>query len=354
LNGLESADGHGIRVLQSRTKSLRERTLKWRINLVGLVNVLSVTDLIREGDIVRDEESGDLVITDKVTRDHVGAITNRKQLRQLLYESMLMTLTYKASGLDVNTALHAEQSFFFFDKDANRQRLSDYLDAVAALGLIKTGGNRALLGSEDDFDAASLLLETTFEQAACERAFGGRNSAGRTVFTPPDQTFYEGIGRRALLALVRPRDPDAYRRAAVEDDALWARMRAAGQPNLRRVLPPPITGGSRDREALRVAVVAADYSVIVWWAAAMAEAAKRIAEMRTFLDGRAATVAMDQDPRFREVRERLEKSVVKAISSNRSTFDDPWGLVALFMAAEGTAAATAAVVSPKFSLFRPE
>ena len=83
-------------------------------------------------------------------------------------------------------------------------------------------------------------------------------------------------------------------------------------------------GSPKPRPVMKLAVVAADYSVIVWWAAAMAEAAKRIAEMRTFLDGRTASVALDQDPRFRELRERLEKSVVKAISSNRSTFDDPW------------------------------
>ena len=45
--------------------------------------------------------------------------------------------------------------------------------------------------------------------------------------------------------------------------------------------------------------------------------------------------------------------MVRAIRSNRSTFDDPWGLVALFMAAEGTADASATVVSPKFTLSLP-
>ena len=312
-----------------------------------------MTDLVREGDIVRDEESGELVITDTLTRDHVGAITTRKQLRKLLYESMLMTLTYKASGLDVNTTFAARQSFFFFDRDANRQRVSDYLDAVAALRLIDAGRIAELLGDEDDFDRSSLDLAVGFNQAACERAFGRHGGAG-TAVVPPTQAAYEGIGRQALLALVQPHDPDAYRRAPLQDDALWRRMRDVGQASLRQVLPPPITGGDSTREAVRVAVVAADYSVIVWWAAAMAEAAARIADMQAFLKGRTASAALDADPEFRRLRERLEKSMVKAIRSNRSTFDDPWGLVALFMAADGTAEASATVVSPKFTLSLPE
>jgi hypothetical protein len=345
LNALEP-DGHGIRALQSRTQALSKKKVSWRVNLVGIVNILSMSELVRTGTIVHDEESGELLITDKVTSDRVGATIGPKQIRKLLYESAVMTLTYKASGLDANTGLEAAQSFFFFDKAANRQRVSDYLDAVAALGLMNVAAIDTHLGGDDDFGKASLLLETTFDQAASERVFHQPGA-------PPDQDFYEAIGRRALLALVKATDPDAYRRLPLRDDALWKKMKDAGQPSFRFVLPPPIAGGDETRQALRVGVVAADYSVIVWWAEAMALAADRLAEMLTFLNGRQAS-SLDTDPAFRKRRADLEDAIVKAIRRNTSTFDDPWGLVALFMASEGTAEAAATVVSPKLTLFLPE
>jgi hypothetical protein len=347
LNAIE-ADGsrHGIRTVQSRTQALSRKTVSWRINLVGIVNVLSMRELVRSGSVAHDTDSGELVIVDKVTSDRVGATVEPKQIRRLLYESALMTLTYKAGGLDVNTGLDAAQSFFFFDKAANRQRISDYLDAVAAVGLLDAAATGEHLAGDDDFGKASLLLETTFGQAACERVFG-------VPGPPPDRDFYEGIGRRALAALVKPSDPDAYRRLPMIDEALWRRMRDGGQAQFRTILPPPITGGAENQQALRVGVVAADYSVIVWWAKAMALAASRLADMRAFLEGRTAT-SLDQDAAFGRRRADLSDAIVKAIRENTSTFDDPWGLVALFMASAGKAAVAATLVSPKLTLFLPE
>jgi hypothetical protein len=345
LNALEDAPaGHGIRVLRSRTQSMRKRKLAWRINLVGIVNVLSMSELVRSGAVAHDAESGEIVIVDKVTSDRVGAITTGKQLRKLLYESTIMSLTYRAVGLDrPSAAMEISQSFFFFDRSANRQRISDYLDAVRALGLIDDDGDARLQG-EDDFGKASLLLETSYDDAASARLFEAPHGV-------PDGEFYETIGRQALLQLIKPGEPDDYRRIPLLDRALWKRMQAAGQSHFRFILPPPITGGSR--EAIRVAVIEADYSVIVWWAGAMAKAAERVAEMRAFLGNR-DPLALDDDPAFQSHRRDLEKAMVKAIKSNRSTFDDPWGLVALHHASSGAAAASATLISPKLTLFLPE
>jgi hypothetical protein len=345
LNALEpELPAHGITLLQSQTDVLRKKSVKWRINLLGIINVLSMSELVRTGSVLHDEESGELLITDKVTSDRVGAIVAPKHIRKLLYESTMMTLTYKASGLDVNSDLAASQSFFFFDKNANRQRLSDFLDAVVALQLIDGGSAADLLKGVDDFGKSSLVLETTFNKAACERVF---QPAGGS----PGRDAYESIGKRALLALVKPSDPDAYRRIPLENEALWRRLKDAGQPSFRFVLPPPITGGAE--EALRVTVVAADYSVIAWWAQAMAAAMERLADMATFLAGRQPT-ALDKDPQFQKRRSDLEDAVTKAIRRNTATFDDPWGLVALFMASAGTAEAAASIISPKLTLFLPE
>jgi hypothetical protein len=351
LNALEDEQAaHGIRVLRSRTQSVRKRKVAWRINLVGIVNVLSMSELVRKGSIAHDAESGELVIVDQITSDRVGAITTNKQIRKVLYESTMMSLTYRAVGIDptVTAALDLSQSFFFFDKSANRQRLSDYLDAVRALGLIDDDGD-AMLAGEDDFGKASLLLETSFDHAASVRLFESPQGT-------PDSDFYEKIGRNALLSLVKQGEFDDYRRLPLERDSLWKEMRDAGQAQFRFILPPPITGGSS--EALRVGVIEADYSIIVWWAGAMAKAAKRLAEMRAFLATRGASdgvpLALDDDPVFLSHRRELEKDMVKAIRHNKSSFDDPWGLVALHQASRGAATAAATMISPKLTLFLPE
>jgi hypothetical protein len=333
---------HGLRVLRSASQTLREKQVRWRINLVGIVNLLSMRELIRIGTVVHDQESGELVVTDKITSDHVGANLGPKAIRKLLYESTLMTLTYKAGGLDIDD-LETAQSFFFFDKDANRQRISDYLDAVIALGLMAPDSPSATL-VDDEFGKASLQIETIYDRAACEQMFGIAGAAR-------SQDDYEAIGRQALLALVKPGDPDAYRRIPLSDLTLWRTLKDAAPPNFHLVLPPPITGNAQT--PLRVGVVVADFTIITWWAAAMALAAKRLGEMRDFL-ARHPGVALDTDPEFRKRRADLEKSMVKAIRRNTASFDDPWGVVALFLASNATAAATATIVSSKLTAFLPE
>lgn len=351
INGIEEREAeHGIRVLRSRTRSIRTKRLTWRINLVGIVNVLKMSELVQSGSVAHDEESGEVVIVDKITKDRVGAMTTNRQIRKLLYESTMMSLTFRAIGLDATSELDIAQSFFFFDKSANRQRVSDYLDAVGALGLIGDDGH-ARLGDEDDFGKASLQLETSFDDKASARLFASPQGI-------PDRDVYERIGREALLSLVKPGESDDYRRIPLRDDALWKRMRDTGQPGFRFILPPPITGGTS--EAIRVGVIESDYTVIVWWADAMAKAAELLADMRVFLKDRHDPAdhrlppELDADEEFLERRRTLEKAMVKAIRNNRSTFDDPWGLIALHRASAGTAKATAMVISPKFTLFLPE
>jgi hypothetical protein len=346
LNRFETfPPSHGIRVLRSKTQLTREKAINWRINLVGLVNVLSMASLVRTGTIAHDEESGELVIADSVSSSRMGGLTAAGQIRRLLYESTLMSLTYKALGVNTSTSLAIEQTFFFLDRHANHQRISDYLDAFTALKLLdRTGADKAL-GREDDFGKASLLLETAFDDEASRRVFSV--PAGR-----PARAAYEKIGREALRALVKKGDPDDYRLKPLEDDPLWQAMKDAGQAQFRFVLPAPITGGNESRQAIRVGVVTADYSVIVWWAGAMAVAAEGLASMREFLRGR-DPIGLDTDPEFQRRRRAVEESVVKAVRSNQSTFDDPWGLVALFLAAAGAATARARLVSPKLTLDLP-
>jgi hypothetical protein len=128
-------------------------------------------------------------------------------------------------------------------------------------------------------------------------------------------------------------------------------MKETGQPGFRRILPAPITGGAAG--PLRVAIVAADYSMIVWWAKAMATAAERLSGLRVLLKDKNARTLDETDKNFRKKRAELEKAMVKVVKQNKASFDDPWGLVALFMASQRAAKVSAKVVSPALTLLLP-
>jgi hypothetical protein len=349
LNLLEDElASHGITILQSRTVQLRKRVVKWRLNLIGLVNVLSVSELAVKATVVHDEESGEVVMTDAATSHKVKAITSRKDLQRLLYESLMLTVTYKASGLDTNTGLNAAQSYFKISRDVNRQEMADYLDAVAAVGLMRAEEIEDRLGLVDDFDRGSLLIDVEYDQVACERMF--LDETGK----PRDRDFYEDVGKLALLALVQEDDVDAYRRVPMKNGTLWQNMRDSVSSDFSTILPPPITSGSDEARKLHVAIVTADYSMIVWWAGAMTSAAKKLAEMRTFLAGPPPVTASDTNQAFTKRRADLSEAMVGIIQKSPSTFGgDPWGLVALFYASKRSATVTAAVVSARLTMFLP-
>ena len=345
LNDLEEQGvAHGIRATQSLLQKMRKRTIRLRINLLGLLNVISLSEFVRTGTVFHDDESGELVISDEVSAKRIGAVTQRRNVRKVLYESAILTATYKAAGIDVNHTLEASQSFFFFDRKSNRQRVSDYLDAVAGAGLIDPADIDNMLAGIDDFGAASILLETTFDDAACRRMF----LDGETPLTVGQ---YENIAKNALLALVAERDPDKYRRIPLLDAALWEKMKDAGQATIPSVLPPKISGGAAG--GVQTAVVVHDYSLIVWWAETMADAAAKLAEMRRFLADR-DPATLDADATFQKLRDGLASSLADSLRKNKASFDDPWGLLALFMASRGAAEISALVVSPKLTLSLPE
>jgi len=199
----------------------------------------------------------------------------------------------------------------------------------------------------DDFDRGSLLIEVEFDEAACRRMFFDGEAAR-------DRDFYEDVGKLALLALVHADDADAYRRMPLTNGTLWQAMRKSRSSDFRTVLPSAVVGGSDEARKLHVAVVTADYSTIVWWAGAMATAARKLAELRAFLAGPPPVVPSDTDKAFTARRKDLSDAMAEVVQKSPSTFGgDPWGLIALVYASQRTAIVKAAVVSPKLTLTLP-
>ncbi|MGH7868904.1 MAG: hypothetical protein ACREP9_15035, partial [Candidatus Dormibacteraceae bacterium] len=76
LSGLEQANLKGVKVLRSAIVATRETTSKLKLNLLGILNVGSVSDLLRESTLICDPDTGDITIIDKTTASDVGYTIN--------------------------------------------------------------------------------------------------------------------------------------------------------------------------------------------------------------------------------------------------------------------------------------
>ena len=127
------------------------------------------------------------------------------------------------------------------------------------------------------------------------------------------------------------------RRKPAIDDALWAQMRAQGQPGIASLFPavPPSF----------VAAITADYSAIVWWADAMTGAAQRLAKIRQWFDANPA--ASVDDTTFQSLRADLADHLKRVVADTREEFGKPWGLLAMNEAAAHKPGATIVIVGPR-------
>jgi hypothetical protein len=108
LTALESgmqADGTiaaGVKVISSVFSTSVKKEVSFKINLLGLLNVLSLSDLVRGSKVIQDPVTGDLTIADTVTGTQIQAIVEPpkrlERVRQAMFESLLVTAAYKASG----------------------------------------------------------------------------------------------------------------------------------------------------------------------------------------------------------------------------------------------------------------
>ena len=54
-------------------KTLREKETSVRINLLGIFNFISVSKLLLAGEVLYNHETGEVVVTDKVTAERIRA-----------------------------------------------------------------------------------------------------------------------------------------------------------------------------------------------------------------------------------------------------------------------------------------
>jgi len=337
----------GVKVISSVFSTSAKKEVSFKINLLGLLNVLSLSDLVRGSKVIQDPVTGDLTIADTVTGTQIQAIVEppkrQERVRQAMFESLLVTAAYKASGAAEALDLTSQSFHFALNQNTNDGVMTDYLNWLVALNLITTSDKQQLLGSFHGQGFSTCLLRTAFTDAQCRSMFFD----GQNNLRP--EAYYVEYGRRAMMALLNDKmGPfDRYRYTLLNQQ--WQQAYKTGpSPELAQVAG--ITTANPNYQAILSQLIGDVYD-IAWWASGMLDAGQELQAMITFLAGR-DPVSLRNDHAFAMQRASLQKKMAKVIGSSKTRFAEPWGLVCLFWAA-GSQGASAKLVTSALTLTKP-
>jgi hypothetical protein len=337
LSALHGGALPGITTVQSIWEKARKNGIQLDVNLLGILNVGSISTLTSSGAVLFEPATGALVITDKATAERIRSTAlnfgaDTQKLRHVMAESFLLTAAYQGSQHQIGgPALKCKHDFFDLETGAGRDTMERELRVGAALGLFSAEDATPPAGI-DDFGRTMIHASTEYDSGLAAALFLGPGGA------PIPQPFYENMGRAAIQLLVSESDTDAVRRQPAIDDNLWASMKSQGQPGFATLFP--------DVPAPLLGAVTADYTAIMWWAEAMAGAGQRLAAMRKWFGQHSA--AATADPEFQSLRQDLAAHLKKVAATTSEQFGEPWGLIAMDEASGRRAGASILISGPKF------
>jgi hypothetical protein len=341
LSGLESGNLDGVKPVTSVFSALRQGKEVLKINLLGIYNAGSVATLLQEGTLIVDQESGEITISDKASMDRIQFTSSNfakssGQLRRVLAESFLITAAYRASGtVRVGPGLTSSLWFFALNQRANLQNIRDYLNIARVLDLVSP--------DQVQSDLQSVNTVSAFGQCTFYAGASYPDAILRSLFIGPgekpwDETEYEAIGRRALALLLPSGGPvNDARRLPLTDNQVWEAMKSKGQPgNFEGVFD------GYSLNANQLADIASDYTLVTWWAAAMYGMSVALAALLAYT---AANPQWDSENNtFKRLRQDLDRAMTAVVGNTKNEFGEPWGLVALNLAANGGARTEARLV----------
>ena len=180
---------------------MRSKGVTLKVNLLGIVNLISVSNLISRCEILSDAASGSVTIKETAASERISAISDpyarQEALRKALFESVLVTTTYRASGAVAMPELHCANLHFVVNRDTDAAAVRGYLNWFAALNLIAKDDIAATLSGYTGDKTSTCLLRTELDDAACENLF----FAGGAL---REEVYYREFGRAALRALLDP------------------------------------------------------------------------------------------------------------------------------------------------------
>jgi hypothetical protein len=334
--------GPGLQMTQSLFSKVRSRETTFKINLLGIVNLVTVSDLILSSETLIDEVTGDVTIKETVSGTRISAITDpmdrNEALRKAMYDSVLATTTYRAGKAITLPTLTCEQVHFVLNHNTNRQIMSDYLNWFCALGILTAAEKAALMGQFIPGGPSTCVLRTAFTDTDSTSMFFDGSGNVR-----PESYFLE-IGRLAMRALLDPAHQDIDKlRYQIVDDALWAKVLSVGaSPGLG-----PLVGLST--EDPRVGVLRGDVFVITSWADAMSKVGAIVQDVRTFV-GSADPATLAQNNVFKQKSGALQNKLAGIAKASKIRFAEPWGMVALYWAAGSPATSYGKAVAGSFAV----
>jgi len=313
----------GVKVLNSVLSETCNHGVTLKINLLGILNYLTVSELIRNSETLKDAVTGDVTIKETVTGNHITALiepARSEALRKAIFDSVLATTIYRAGKAVTLPDLECKQVHFALNQNTNQQIMGDYLRWFIALQLLTAQDKATILGQFIEGGPSTCVLRTSFGDADCVSMFFDERGNLR------EKQYYLEFGRAALRVLL---DPDHqtidHLRYQIVDDKLWTKALEIGA----NVNLGPLVGLST--ADARVEYLIGDVMVITDWAEAMVKAGTLVQDMRTFV-GNADPTTLFHNNEFKKKQDALQKKLAAMIKASKTRFDEPWGMVCLFWA----------------------
>ena len=339
----EAQDNGAIAAGLTLVRSILTRTKKtgatYKMSLIGVFNFLSLADFISKSEVIHEPVTGDAVFKEKASGDRIGVITQPKakeKLRKAIFDSVLMTTTYRSAGALETMQMECSHVHFAQHAKTNEQTMSEYLDWFLAVKVLVPAEKTAIMGRFHGTGQSTCTVRVAFDADACQAMFLDAQGHARL------EQDYVRLGRNALQQLLQPggqNDADHYREV-LGNDRIWNQFQ--GQTTIGPVMETEFRWRLDD---YRIAVLKAYYSVIVWWAAAMSSTAVKVVEMQDFLKTK-GPANLESDRAFLAKVADVQKHVSNLIKNSPMSFDQPFGLLALDLAAGPTAVATGILLSP--------
>jgi hypothetical protein len=128
--GPDGAIAPGVKMINSVFATSVKRESAFKVNLLGLINVLSLADLLRGSKVIKDPVSGDLTIADSVTGTQINSIVmpldRQAGLRKAMFQSLLFTAAYRTSGAVAPFGLSSSAFHFALNQNTNLNTMTDY------------------------------------------------------------------------------------------------------------------------------------------------------------------------------------------------------------------------------------
>jgi hypothetical protein len=295
------------------------------INLFGFYSAVSTTDYLKTCTVLIDE-SGQVVITDKIDASRVSASTSpyaadSDKLRQALMEDFICTATYAVVSSKLNLNLSVMQSYHRYSSNMSVADVRESVSLGYALGLIPQGSLDATLNATSSFYHALVSAGVQYDTPALMGIFY-KDPASQMQRSNAE---LEQAGRDVMCLLLNPADPtDAVRLSVLRNNSAWAQMDEIGNTAAFRSIPE--LGGLG---ATQLGAVSADWISIVWWAQALAKIAPALSATTLALS-HAPAGNPSQDAGFMKARTRLANVLGDVTRNTSAAFVHGWGAAVMF------------------------